>query len=526
MTTKRLMIAAILVIVLVSIFSYISALKLNFLYHDDYVIIKETYMNPCDYYLGNWVGGRGGGGLYRPFIISTINLDRHIWGLSPFGYHLSNIAFHAANGALMFILAYLLLGQMAVAFCSAILFSVMPVNAEAVNWVCCRCDLLATMFFLSAVIFFHLYIKGKKMTSYILFLAAFIVSLLSKEIAIMLPFVIFAYLFFYENSGIKQKLMRLVPLFAILAVYFIIRYISLGTFIGGYKIGFVGGLINSVLGGIRTIQLTFLPFTQENLFMYFILLPLLAAGTLYAFVVFYRANGVDPFMTFSLIFTIAGLLPVLYILPIGFNFQCSRFWYLPSIGISWMISYYLLGKHALKERMKKIGLVIFIAFVIYNLYFLVIINRDWQKASDLTREIKRQAVAIAARYPKGSSIYFWETPDNYQGCYVGFPCLKPPFIDTGRNIRGYIDNDMWYMSYMDVSKNRDIKGAAHYVYNEKKGRYVKCDLQDVLRNDYQRLNDPRRSQMIFKRFLMTIGTGDSMARRLIRVLNARKRTGK
>jgi tetratricopeptide (TPR) repeat protein len=92
----------------------------------------------------------------RPVHLLVLMIDSMIWGRDPFGYHLTSILLHAANGGLLcYLLARYLAGAGVTgtvaaisAGAGAVIFAVHPVNTEAVAEPSYREDLLATFFIL------------------------------------------------------------------------------------------------------------------------------------------------------------------------------------------------------------------------------------------------------------------------------------------------------------------------------------------------------------------------------------------
>ncbi len=131
---------------------------------------------------------------YLPVRDITLALDARIWGMRPFGFHLTNLLLYLAS--LMFLFKMLknlsdVVGEEKgdfIAFWGTLVFAVHPLHTEVVNFVAARNNILAALFlFLS----FNVCIDGvygKK--NYSLYLSAFlfILSLLSKASAIFYPF--------------------------------------------------------------------------------------------------------------------------------------------------------------------------------------------------------------------------------------------------------------------------------------------------------------------------------------------------
>ena len=88
---------------------------------------------------------------YRPVTVFTFRLNYLVHELAPLGYHLANVGLHATVTLLYHQLAASLLPG-AVAALAALLFAVHPVHTEAVTGVVGRAELLASIFFLWALV--------------------------------------------------------------------------------------------------------------------------------------------------------------------------------------------------------------------------------------------------------------------------------------------------------------------------------------------------------------------------------------
>lgn len=91
-------------------------------------------------------------GYYRPVTVITYFLDYHLWRGWPFGFHLSNLLFHALCSLLIYLLSLKALGSREVASAAGFLFAAHPVHTEAVAWISGRTDVLAALFLLAALL--------------------------------------------------------------------------------------------------------------------------------------------------------------------------------------------------------------------------------------------------------------------------------------------------------------------------------------------------------------------------------------
>lgn len=128
---------------------------------------------------------------FAPLTILSLLIDHTIWGLNPSGYHATNVLLHLVNGVLVLLLVKQLTNNRFVAWTTAALFLVHPVQIETVAWISSRKGLLSATFMLAALLVrLRPDLKPKNEAWYVLWLAA---ALLSKALAVVVPAVVLAY---------------------------------------------------------------------------------------------------------------------------------------------------------------------------------------------------------------------------------------------------------------------------------------------------------------------------------------------
>ena len=97
-------------------------------------------------------------GAYVPVSWMTLGLDYTIWGMQPFGYHLTSVLWHCANAALFYLIALALFGKSTAATLgasfAALVFALHPLRAESVAWITERRDVVSGFFYLAAILFY------------------------------------------------------------------------------------------------------------------------------------------------------------------------------------------------------------------------------------------------------------------------------------------------------------------------------------------------------------------------------------
>ncbi|MFK7903899.1 MAG: tetratricopeptide repeat protein [Chitinophagales bacterium] len=167
---------------------------------------------------------------YHPLTVLSLAINYQISGLSPFSYHLFNVLLHLLNVFLVFYFAYLLTRRnLTIAAIAALFFGIHPMHVESVAWVSERKDVLYTAFFLAAMITYLKYLKhfsaklkGKKANPqkyYLYTLLFFLLSLLSKGMAVVLPVVLLGIDFLKKRKVQKKAILEKIPFFVIALIF-------------------------------------------------------------------------------------------------------------------------------------------------------------------------------------------------------------------------------------------------------------------------------------------------------------------
>ena len=128
---------------------HLSAARLEFA-ADDFLILGylrqfDGLANAAAYFKVNFYA------YYRPLVFLSYAFDSGLWGLSAAAFHLTNIALHGVNTALVYGVGRRL-GDRWTAGLAALLFAMHPATHEAAFWVAGRFDLLSTTWILAALL--------------------------------------------------------------------------------------------------------------------------------------------------------------------------------------------------------------------------------------------------------------------------------------------------------------------------------------------------------------------------------------
>lgn len=203
-TSADLQLVVIVALVVLVFLCYVNALGNEFVFDDFYVVYANQRIRTI--HLGLFLD------LYRPFRDLSYAVDYAIWGQQPFGFHLSNLLLHAATSLLVFFLVRTLTTDLATGALAALIFAVHPIQTDAVTYISGRRDLLFTFFYLAAFLCYLSYYRNRRTRRSIFAFCAFLVlwgfSVLSKEMAVTLPVVIFVWHYcdaWSETDGVWWK---------------------------------------------------------------------------------------------------------------------------------------------------------------------------------------------------------------------------------------------------------------------------------------------------------------------------------
>jgi tetratricopeptide (TPR) repeat protein len=191
-------------LVFVAVFvAFSPALRNGFVNFDDDINLlqNEHYRGLGARNLG-WMFGTFYVGHYMPITWLSLALDHQVWGMNPFGYHLTSILLHAVSAMVLAATFTRLLARTSApafvklhaAAAGSLFHSLHPLRVESVAWATERRDVLAGLFFGLAVYAYLRRWDDVERRGFWLAasLASFALSLLSKASGMTLPLVLVA----------------------------------------------------------------------------------------------------------------------------------------------------------------------------------------------------------------------------------------------------------------------------------------------------------------------------------------------
>lgn len=406
-------------ILLLTFFTFFPSLKNGFTNWDDNVYIAENPMitNVSVDNIKKIIDTDNHVALnYHPITILSFAIDYKLSGYNPKTYHITNLVFHLLNTALVFWFLFLLSNKkLMVAVIVALFFGIHPMHVESVAWISERKDVLYTFFFLTSLICYHKYLHsfGKnKFLLYGLTLLFFLLSVLSKAMAVVLPLVLML-IDYYEGRKLnKHSILEKLPFFLLSLFFGVLAYqiqskgsavAALETFTWLQRFEFASyGMLNYIFKLFFPIKLScFYPYPnpQESLPLLYYIAPFVVL-TLFAFVL-WRAHK-NRGVLFGFLFFCITIVLVLQFITVGKVIMADRYSYLSYIGLLFPIA---MGYAWMQEqKAEKFILLKKVATIILIIYAVIFIFLSFQRVKVWKNSDTIWSDAIQ-KYPNGEAYH-------------------------------------------------------------------------------------------------------------------------
>jgi protein O-mannosyl-transferase len=393
------------IIVLLSLIIYANTLWNGFVYDDMDEIVNNQWVKqfnsiiePCH--------------RYRITETSTFYLNYKLGGPAASGFHLTNLLFHVLVSVSVYFLAGLLLKNQLPAFLVGALFATHPVHTEAVSIISNRQELLTMLFLLLSLI---LYIKVRESESlgktqrgriWIFFglsLIFYFLATAAKEVAIILPLLIFLNDFYFLGNwklGIRSSLKWYIPYLIIAGLFVLfsisgprwhfsypgLNVVSLGHSLSAGR-SYASILITQLRGFSEYLRLLFYPGRLSADYYFPIYQSIIKPNILFA--IFLLVSSLvftvtlfkrHKIISYGLAWFLINLLPVANILPKTF-FVAERYLYIPSFGFCLAIGF-VFGQMIIRKPLRIPGIILFgLVIMLYSVRTMV---RNTDLKSELT----------------------------------------------------------------------------------------------------------------------------------------------
>lgn len=171
--------------------------------------------------------------LYRPVANFTFALNYYFGRLDVFGYHLVNVSVHLVASMFLFLLIYHTLnlpilrarygsGSYFIALLATVFWAINPVQIQAITYIVQRMASMSAMFYVMAMYFFlkARVSQGRSRKGLFFFMCVFsgLLSVGSKENAVMLPFSILIFDLFFIQGLTRENIRKSVRILLLLII--------------------------------------------------------------------------------------------------------------------------------------------------------------------------------------------------------------------------------------------------------------------------------------------------------------------
>ncbi len=414
---------AIVIIIFVSTSIYLNILFNGFVYDDWYLYVQNKWITDISHlprilFSSSWSFRQGSkANTYRPLQHVIAMLEYRVFGIDPWGYHLTSIILYVLSVIVVFKLSlhlFLMTYQdkafknsrgdiddgrvMVLASIAGLLFASHPIHTEAVAWASATTGIaMALMYFLS----FYLYITYSSDSKRRLYLSllVFFFALLFKETAITLPILIVAYDYTWRNIGfLRRRYKDYILYLLVIAVYMGFRLYSLKGFSVKKTIDLTGleVIVNALPLFPRYIEKLILPVRLSVHYPLFLIHSLLDLRLFLAlvFCLFYLTllflvRRKDKLVFFCLLFISIPLLPVFYLPGLGASAFAERYLFIPSAGYVILLThlgyrvYLWISEGMVSKKALRLGAGI-VALTMVGPYSFLTIERNFVWKDDYT----------------------------------------------------------------------------------------------------------------------------------------------
>ena len=317
-------------------------------FDDDFYVTKNVHVNTglnrenivwafASFYEANW----------HPLTWLSHMTDCQVFGLSPGPHHFVNAALHSINVLFLFLLLRAATGALWRSLFVAALFAAHPLNVETVAWVAERKSLVCTFFSLLTIAAYGWYVRHPHWKNYLAIVVAFSLALMSKPMAVSLPFALLLldYWPLQRGGDSPREWVRLaiekLPLFLLSAASCVITVLaqrSVGAMADPDELPLLFRLQNAAVSYVAYLGKifwparlsVFYPHPGHSLSWPDVVASTVILATITVAVSYFRRTR---YLLVGWSVFVVSLIPVAGIVQVGRQAMADRYAYVPAIGL-------------------------------------------------------------------------------------------------------------------------------------------------------------------------------------------------
>ena len=194
------------------LYAYLPALRGGFLWDDD-AHVTSAPLRTLQGLARIWTE-IGATQQYYPVLHSAFWVEYRLWGDSVLGYHLANVALHAAAAGLLIVILRRL--AFPAPWLAGLIFALHPVCVESVAWISEQKNTLSAVFYLAAALYYIRFDQTRRRDLYFLAFGLFVLALLTKSVTATLPAALLvAFWWVRGRLDWRRDILPLVPWFVV-----------------------------------------------------------------------------------------------------------------------------------------------------------------------------------------------------------------------------------------------------------------------------------------------------------------------
>lgn len=344
-------------LMVVTFLAYSQMLEYGFLNFDDnkYVTENAHITRGFNYEDVIWAFTEPYASNWHPLTWLSHMFDFEIYGLNPWGHHLTNLIFHILNTLLLFGILSEITGSIWRSAFVAFLFALHPLNVESVAWIAERKNVLSGFFFFLTLWAYINYSEKKQF--YLLVFLFLALGLMAKPMLVSLPFLLILLDFWplkrlstagivesknVETESPSRLIVEKIPLFILVIGSSIITYVVQR---GGDAVrstefrSFYSSAANAVVSYVEYLVKmawprglsVFYPHLGDSISGW----KVFVCGLFLIFITTLVVRSIrrTPYLAVGWFWYLGMLVPVIGIVQVGEQAMADRYTYLPMVGI-------------------------------------------------------------------------------------------------------------------------------------------------------------------------------------------------
>lgn len=282
------------------------------------------------------------GEIYAPLSTLSYHLEYNLFGLNPAPYHAANLILHALNALLSFFLFRAWGAGRLAAFVAALVFALHPMKVHSVAWVTERRDVLCGLFFLAALLTYGKYRTTGRGKDYAVHLACFLLALLAKPVAVVMPVVLLLWDGKTGRLSLPAAWAEKAPHLLLSVIVSAVALVVLQPVVFIHELGLLGKSLMAMKTVVFYLEKFFFPLHLSATYFYLSPIKLTSPDFYWAAALFFLLNlvvmlaaGRNREVGFGWLFFLLLLAPTLPMTATDnlFGFVSDHYLYLPSLGL-------------------------------------------------------------------------------------------------------------------------------------------------------------------------------------------------